>query len=55
MGLGIWVRKAQFKAPKPRNTTVPRIRKRGTVTIRADRVMRPRASQLESLRRREVL
>src|SRR5882724_4259488 len=55
IGLGIWVRKAQFKAPNPRTTTVPRIRKRGTVTISAANVMRPSAIELESLRRREVV
>src|SRR6476646_3708397 len=55
MGLGICVRKAQFKEPKPRCTTVPRIRNSGTVTIRAAIVIRPRARPLESLRRREVV
>src|SRR6185312_7091578 len=55
IGLGICVKKVQFSSPKPRKSTVPRIRKRGTVTTRAASVIEPNASQLESLRRKETV
>src|SRR5690348_11222005 len=55
IGLGICVKNAQFSSPKPRKSTVPRIRKSGTVTTRAASVIEPSASQLESLRRKETV
>src|SRR5579884_4013091 len=54
IGLGIWVRKSQFSAPMPRVITVPRIRKRGIVTMKVARQMEPSASQFVTRLRTEM-